>query len=127
MPSASRPGIQPLLRKALSQSKILSAERERELLMRYHTDRDSAAMDELVRSHMPMIFRVAGGSARNPGVDINDLVQTATEGLLVAINRWSFEKSDASGARYAQELAQEAARARPGAGDDDGDETTEPA
>ena len=67
-------------------------------------------MDELVRSHMPMIFRVAGGSARNPGVDINDLVQTATEGLLIAINRWSFEKSDASGARYANELAEVAAR-----------------
>jgi DNA-directed RNA polymerase sigma subunit (sigma70/sigma32) len=118
MPSASRPGIQPLLRKALSNSKILSAERERELLMRYHTDRDSAAMDELVRSHMPMIFRVAGGSARNPGVDINDLVQTATEGLLIAINRWSFEKSDASGARYAQELAREAAGEQTEAGDE---------
>jgi RNA polymerase sigma-32 factor len=109
MRSASRPGVQPLLRKALSNSKILSAERERELLMRYHADQDKAAMDELVRSHMPMIFRVAGGSARNPGVDINDLVQTATEGLLIAINRWSFEKSDASGARYANELAREAA------------------
>jgi RNA polymerase sigma-32 factor len=105
-----RPGVQPLLRKALSKSKILSAERERELLMRYHADQDRAAMDELVRSHMPMIFRVAGGSARNPGVDINDLVQTATEGLLIAINRWSFEKSDASGARYANELAQDALR-----------------
>jgi DNA-directed RNA polymerase sigma subunit (sigma70/sigma32) len=77
--------------------------------MRYHADQDKAAMDELVRSHMPMIFRVASGSARNPGVDINDLVQTATEGLLIAINRWSFEKSDASGARYANELAQQAA------------------
>jgi RNA polymerase sigma-32 factor len=110
MRAASRPGVQPLLRKALSNSKILSAERERELLVRYHADQDKAAMDELVRSHMPMIFRVAGGSARNPGVDINDLVQTATEGLLIAINRWSFEKSDASGARYANELAQDAAR-----------------
>jgi RNA polymerase sigma-32 factor len=98
-----------MLRKALSTSKILSAERERELLTRYHNDNDKAAMDELVRSHMPMIFRVAGGSARNPGVDINDLVQTATEGLLIAINRWSFEKSDAGGARFAQETACEAA------------------
>jgi RNA polymerase sigma-32 factor len=116
MRSASRPGVQPLLRKALSNSKILSAERERELLMRYHGEQDKAAMDELVRSHMPMIFRVAGGSARNPGVDINDLVQTATEGLLIAINRWSFEKSDASGARYANELAQDAARHEAAAG-----------
>jgi RNA polymerase sigma factor (sigma-70 family) len=99
-----------MLRKVLSNSKILSAERERELLMRYHADQDKAAMGELVRSHMPMIFRVAGGNARNPGVDINDLVQTATEGLLIAINRWSFEKSDASGARYANELALDAAR-----------------
>src|SRR3984885_14800838 len=110
MRSPLRPGVQPLLRRALSNSKILSAERERELLMRYHGEQDKAAMDELVRSHMPMIFRVAGGSARNSGVDINDLVQTATEGLLIAINRWSFEKSDASGARYANELAQDAPR-----------------
>jgi DNA-directed RNA polymerase sigma subunit (sigma70/sigma32) len=102
MRSTPRPGVQPLLRKALSTSKILSAERERDLLMRYHADNDKPAMDELVRSHMPMIFRIAGGSARNPGVDINDLVQTATEGLLIAINRWSFEKADAGGARFTQ-------------------------
>ncbi len=108
MHAMSRPAVQPLLRKALSTSKILSAERERELLTRYHADGDKAAMDELVRSHMPIIFRVAGRSAQNPGVDINDLVQTATEGLLIAINRWSFEKSDASGARYAN-AAQDAA------------------
>ena len=124
MHATSRPAVQPLLRKALSTSKILSAERERELLTRYHADGDKAAMDELVRSHMPIIFRVAGRSAQNPGVDINDLVQTATEGLLIAINRWSFEKSDASGARYAADVAQDApvpaAVAAPvPAGDDD--------
>ena len=104
MRSTSRPAVQPLLRKTLLDAKILSAERERNLLVRYHATQDKAAMDELVRSHMPIIFRVAGRSARNPGVDINDLVQTATEGLLVAINRWSFEKSDASGAAYAAEV-----------------------
>jgi RNA polymerase sigma-32 factor len=109
MQSTLRPVVQPLLRKALTTAKILSAERERELLMRYHTDKDKRAMDELVRSHMPMIFRIAGSSARNPGVDINDLVQTATEGLLIAINRWSFEKSDAGGVRFAQEAAESAA------------------
>jgi RNA polymerase sigma factor (sigma-70 family) len=70
-------------------------------------------MDELVRSHMPLIFRVAGRSAQNPGVDINDLIQTATEGLLVAINRWSFEKSDASGAVYANDIAQDSPPAQP--------------
>lgn len=103
MQSILRSGVHPHIRKALSTSKILSAERERALLMRYHADHDKAAMDELIRSHMPMIFRVAGNSARNPGVDINDLVQTATEGLLIAINRWSFEKSDAGGARLVQQ------------------------
>ena len=97
MRQTARPAVQPLLRKALSTARILSAGRERELLTRYHATQDKAAMDELVRSHMPIIFRVAGRSAKNPGVDINDLVQTATEGLLVAINRWSFEKSDANG------------------------------
>jgi RNA polymerase sigma-32 factor len=122
MRSPLRPGVQPLLRRALSNSKILSAERERELLTRYHANQDKAAMDELVHSHMPMIFRIAGGSARNPGVDINDLVQTATEGLLIAINRWSFEKSDASGARYANELAQEAVQQRTAASGHDGGE-----
>lgn len=105
MPLTSRATVQPLLRKALAACHTLSAERERELLVRYHANEDKAAMDELVRSHMPIIFRVAGRSARNPGVDINDLVQTATEGLLMAINRWSFEKSDACGARQVPALA----------------------
>jgi DNA-directed RNA polymerase sigma subunit (sigma70/sigma32) len=121
MRSSLRPGVQPMLRKALSTSKILSAERERELLIRYQSDHDEAAMDELVRSHMPMIFRVAGGSARNPGVDINDLVQTATEGLLIAINRWSFEKSSAGGARFAEDAAREAAGAAEQCAGEDGE------
>jgi DNA-directed RNA polymerase sigma subunit (sigma70/sigma32) len=83
------------------------------------------AMDELVRSHMPMIFRVAGGSARNPGVDINDLVQTATEGLLIAINRWSFEKSDAGGVRFAQEAARDAAEVANLSDSPDGEQDTQ--
>ena len=62
--------------------------------MTYYVNNRKAAMDELVRSHMPIIFRIACRSAKNSGVDINDLVMTATEGLLIAINRWSFEKSD---------------------------------
>jgi DNA-directed RNA polymerase sigma subunit (sigma70/sigma32) len=122
MRSTLRPRIQPALRKALSTSKTLSAEKERELLVRYHADKDKAAMDELVRSHTPMNFRVAGGSARNPGVDINDLVQTATEGLLIAINRWSFEKSDAGGARFAQEAARDAVEAAEPTGQHEGEQ-----
>jgi RNA polymerase sigma-32 factor len=73
------------------------------LLLRYHTDQDRAAMDELVTCHMPIIVRTARKNALNPGVELNDLVQTATEGLLIAINRWSFNKSDAAGNRAAQE------------------------
>lgn len=111
MSSMSRPLVQPLLRRALASSKILSAERERELLEQFHFGNDKAAMDELVRSHMPIIFRVASRSAQTPGTDINDLVQTATEGLLIAINRWSFAKSDASGARYNNELVMERSEA----------------
>src|SRR5450755_1375492 len=123
MRSTLRPRIQPALRKALSTYKTLSAEKERELLVRYHADKDKAAMDELVRSHTPMNFRVAGGSARNPGVDINDLVQTATEGLLIAINRWSFEKSDASGARNASETELDTALTTDSAGAHADDQT----
>lgn len=118
MHSTSRSAVAPLLRRALSKSTFLSAERERELLVRFHADGNKAAMDELVRSHMPIIFRVAGRSAQNPGVDINDLIQTATEGLLVAINRWSFEKSDASGSSYATEVAREAKETSISAGAD---------
>ena len=88
---------------AVADTKVLSAARERELLLRYHTDQDSAAMDELVSCHMPIIVRTARKNALNPGVELNDLVQTATEGLLIAINRWSFNKSDAAGSRAAQE------------------------
>jgi len=90
---------------------MISAERERELLASYQADHNADAMDELVRSHMPLIFRVAGRSAQNPGVDINDLIQTATEGLLVAINRWSFEKSDASGAHHTNDVVHDSAPA----------------
>jgi DNA-directed RNA polymerase sigma subunit (sigma70/sigma32) len=54
-------------------------------------------MDELVACHMPIIVRTARKNALNPGVELNDLVQTATEGLLIAINRWSFAKSDGGG------------------------------
>ena len=109
MRNEGRPAVQPLLRKALAEARILSAERERELLTRYHLDSDPAAIDELVRSHMPIIFRVAGRGAQSSGADINDLVQTATEGLLIAINRWSFEKSEASGARNAEAITAERA------------------
>jgi NADPH-dependent 7-cyano-7-deazaguanine reductase QueF len=64
--------------------------------MHYHLDHHKVAMDELIRSHMPIISRVAGSGTRNSGVNINVVVQTATEGLLIAINRRS---SDAGGAR----------------------------
>ena len=111
MLATSRPTVQPLLRKALSSAKNLSAEPERELLVRYHANKGKAAMDELVCSHMLTNFRVAGRSARNPGVDINNLVQTATEGLLVAINCWSFEKSDARGAQHVSEVTSDGVRA----------------
>lgn len=103
-----------MLGRIVANAKMLSAEREHDLLMRYHTTEDKAAMDELVRSHMPIIFRVASRSAQNPGVDINDLVQTATEGLLIAINRWSFAKSQAAGERFA-ESNQQAAEGLPAA------------
>ncbi len=104
---SSRTPVQPLLRQALSSSAMLSADAERDLLLQFHTNASKTAMDELVRSHMPIIFRAASRSAKNPGIDINDLIMTATEGLLIAINRWSFEKSEASGSRLTAELAME--------------------
>jgi len=112
MHAAQRSSVNPLLRQALSGAKMLSAERERELLLQYHQNNDQRAIDELVRSHMPIIFRAAGRSAKNPGIDINDLVQTATEGLLIAISRWSFEKSDGNGLRLAGETDQSATAPR---------------
>ena len=103
MVSSMRNAIPSTLTRVATKAKMLTAERERDLLERYHANADKAAMDELVRSHMPIIFRMASRSAQNSGVDINDLVQTATEGLLIAINRWSFTKSDAAGARFAED------------------------
>ena len=89
----------------LTNATMLSAERERDLLARVHAGDDKAAMNELVQSHMPIIVRAASRNAQSGSVDINDLVQTATEGLLIAIDRWSFAKSDAAGARLAAEEA----------------------
>ncbi len=118
MASVTRNTIPSTLTRVATKAKMLTAERERDLLQRYHANADKRAMDELVRSHMPIIFRMASRSAQNSGVDINDLVQTATEGLLIAINRWSFDKSDAAGARFGaaenaeEELAQPDAEAK---------------
>jgi RNA polymerase sigma-32 factor len=114
MSSISRRALPPALNQMLANATMLTAERERDLLKRYHATEDKAAMNELVRSHMPIIFRAASRGAQNGGVDINDLVQTATEGLLIAINRWSFDKSDAAGARFAGETT--------GAGDGETDD-----
>jgi RNA polymerase sigma-32 factor len=109
MASTTHRAVPQTLSRVAATAKMLSAEREHDLLVRYHANEDKAAMDELVRSHMPIIFRVASRSAQNPGVDINDLVQTATEGLLIAINRWSFAKSQEAGQRYAADTEEVAA------------------
>lgn len=91
------------------QAKVLDIGRERDLLLRYHDHHDAAAMRELVEAHMPMILRAARRNARNPGTEYDDLVQTATEGLLIAINRWSFARSDAAGANVGLDDADDAA------------------
>ena len=67
MRSQFRPMLQPMLRKALSRSTVLSAERERELLQRYHANEDKAAMGRIGSFAYAIIVRVAGRSAQNPG------------------------------------------------------------
>ena len=87
MHTTSRLAVQPLLRKAPSTPKVHGGEREWQALTRDRPVGAKAGMDELVRLHRPASVSVASHGTRISGVDMSDLIQAATRGLLIAIDR----------------------------------------
>ena len=101
MHTTSRLAVQPLLRKAPSTPKVHGGEREWQALTRDRPVGAKAGMDELVRLHRPASVSVASHGTRISGVDMSDLIQAATRGLLIAIDRSSLGKSEADVSRHA--------------------------
>ena len=66
---------------------ILSAERERELALRYHNDNDLDAAREMVVSHLRYVVKVARGFA-GYGLPLPDLIQEGSVGLMKAVKRF---------------------------------------
>lgn len=60
---------------------------DRELLVKYHNQRDQAALEELAERYMPLARRLAG-RYRHTDESLDDLVQVANMALVKAIQRF---------------------------------------
>lgn len=72
---------------AVNAAPILSAERERELAIRYHEDGDLEAARELVMSHLRHVVKVSRGFM-GYGLPLTDLIQEGSIGLMKAVKRF---------------------------------------
>lgn len=72
---------------AVNAAPILSAERERELALRYHDEGDLEAARELVLSHLRHVVKVARGFM-GYGLPLTDLIQEGSIGLMKAVKRF---------------------------------------
>ncbi len=66
---------------------ILTAEKERELAIRYHEDEDLDAARQLVLSHLRFVVKVARGFV-GYGIPLSDLIQEGNVGLMKAVKRY---------------------------------------
>ena len=73
--------------RAVNAAPLLSAERERELALRYHNDNDIDAARELVLSHLRYVVKVARGFM-GYGLPLPDLIQEGSIGLMKAVKRF---------------------------------------
>ncbi|WP_423910818.1 RNA polymerase sigma factor RpoH [Candidatus Spongiihabitans sp.] len=73
--------------RAVNAAPILSAERERELALRYHNEGDLEAARELVMSHLRYVVKVARGFM-GYGLPLTDLIQEGSIGLMKAVKRF---------------------------------------
>jgi RNA polymerase sigma-B factor len=72
-------------------------DRERALFQRFHTGRDPALRDDLVRRYLPLARRIARVYARRQArVSFEDLEQVASIGLIKSVDRFN----PASGAAF---------------------------
>ena len=73
--------------RAVNAAPILSAQRERELALRYHNEGDLEAARELVMSHLRYVVKVARGFM-GYGLPLTDLIQEGSIGLMKAVKRF---------------------------------------
>jgi RNA polymerase sigma-32 factor len=71
---------------------LLTPERERELALRWKSERDPAAAQELVRSNLRFVVKIAF-EYRAYGARLLDLIQEGNLGLLVAVDRFDPERN----------------------------------
>ncbi len=83
---SARDGLANYMR-TVNAAPILSAERERELTLRYHNDDDLEAARELVISHLRYVVKVAKGFM-GYGLPLPDLIQEGSIGLMKAVKRF---------------------------------------
>lgn len=111
-----------VFRKGQGAANLLSRDRERELLGRVRSGDDRAAMDELVRSHIRLVAKIAV-SVRRPHLDMDDLIQEGCIGLMIAARKFDLSEN-VRFATYAQwwvraqmfSWAERSAHNRPGKG-----------
>ncbi len=72
---------------AVNAAPILTAERERELAVRYHEEEDLEAARELVMSHLRHVVKVSRGFM-GYGLPLTDLIQEGSIGLMKAVKRF---------------------------------------
>jgi RNA polymerase sigma-B factor len=70
-----------------SEARVVRAEEDRRLLVRYHREGDPAAREALVERFLPLARQLARRYQRG-GEQLDDLVQVASLGLLKAIDRF---------------------------------------
>ncbi len=73
--------------RAVHAAPVLTAERERELAIRYHQDGDLEAARELVMSHLRYVVKVSRGFM-GYGLPLTDLIQEGSIGLMKAVKRF---------------------------------------
>jgi len=72
---------------AVNAAPILSAQRERELALRYRNNDDLDAARELIMSHLRYVVKVARGFV-GYGLPLPDLIQEGSIGLMKAVKRY---------------------------------------
>lgn len=87
-------------RPSFGQTKLLSEDRERDLLERWVDNEDEWALDELIASHKPLVLKIAS-RYRNYGLPLADLAQEGYVGLMEAAHRFELER-EVRFATYAQ-------------------------
>lgn len=75
----------------ISKYSLLTAEEEKELLLRYKNNGDRKAYDLLINSNLRLVVSVAK-AYQNRGIELLDLIQEGTIGLMKAIDKFDISK-----------------------------------